>query len=102
MRHFDGHAYRTEDEEGVWDFAYYSMRSYLILKEKVARFHADPEIQDILRTLAHLSSTPTDGIGTTAKYSDKTAADLKTHSFDLHTLRRQGYRYERLDPSPLE
>ena len=22
MRHFDSHAYRTEDEEGVWDFAY--------------------------------------------------------------------------------
>ncbi len=21
MRHFDAHAYRTEDEEGVWDFA---------------------------------------------------------------------------------
>ncbi len=97
MRHFDSHAYRTEDEEGVWDFAYYSMRSYLILKEKVARFHADPEIQDILKTLGHLSGTPIDGIGTTAKYSDKTAAALKNHSFDLDTLRRQGYRYERLD-----
>ena len=21
MRHFDSHAYRTEDEQGVWDFA---------------------------------------------------------------------------------
>ena len=36
MRHFDAHAYRTEDEEGVWDFARGCMRTYLILKEKPA------------------------------------------------------------------
>src|SRR5678815_1113539 len=77
MRHFDSHAYRTEDEEGVWDFAYYSMRSYLILKEKVARFHADPEINDILKTLEHLSAAPIEGIGQSLKYTAKTAADLK-------------------------
>ena len=57
MRHFDSHAYRTEDEDGVWDFAYYSMRSYNILKEKVARFHADSEIQQILKHLRELSNT---------------------------------------------
>ncbi|HEY3592270.1 MAG TPA: xylose isomerase [Polyangiaceae bacterium] len=97
MRHFDSHAYRTEDEEGVWDFAYYSMRSYLILKDKVAKFNADPEIQDILKTLAHLSNTPVEGIGSTLKYSDKIATALKNHAFDLAPLRTQGFRYERLD-----
>ena len=51
MRHFDSHAYRTEDEDGVWDFARGSMRTYLILKEKVARFNADAEIQGLLREL---------------------------------------------------
>ena len=56
MRHFDSHAYRTEDEEGVWDFAYYSMRTYNILREKVARFHADPEISSILKSLREMSS----------------------------------------------
>ena len=35
-RHFDAHAYRTEDEEGVWDFARGCMRTYLILKERAA------------------------------------------------------------------
>ena len=35
-RHFDAHAYRTEDEQGVWDFACGCMRTYLILKEKAA------------------------------------------------------------------
>ncbi len=34
MRHFDAHAYRTEDAEGVWEFAAGCMRTYLILKEK--------------------------------------------------------------------
>jgi xylose isomerase len=38
MRHFDAHAYRTEDAEGVWDFARGCMRTYLILKEKAKRF----------------------------------------------------------------
>ena len=34
MRHFDAHAYRTEDADGVWDFARGCMRTYLILQEK--------------------------------------------------------------------
>src|SRR6266446_5765277 len=47
-RHFDAHAYRTEDEAGVWAFARGCMRSYLVLKDKVKRFQADPEIQGLL------------------------------------------------------
>src|ERR671931_2311402 len=57
-RHFDSHAYRTEDEEGVWDFARGSMRTYLILKDKVARFNADPEIQGLLGELKSRGATP--------------------------------------------
>src|SRR6202161_4497889 len=49
MRHFDAHPYRTEDSEGVWDFATGCMRTYLILAEKVRQFHADADIQDSLR-----------------------------------------------------
>ena len=37
-RHFDAHAYRTEDYEGVKDFARGCMRTYLIFKEKAAQF----------------------------------------------------------------
>ncbi len=47
-RHFDAHAYRTEDYEGVKDFARGCMRTYLILKEKAVQFNADPEIQALL------------------------------------------------------
>ena len=97
MRHFDSHAYRTEDEEGVWDFAYYSMRSYLILKDKVAQFNADAEIQDILATLAQLGHGDLDAFDGRFKYSAEAATALKGHTFDAALLRRQGYRYERLD-----
>jgi xylose isomerase len=99
MRHFDSHAYRTEDEEGVWDFAYYSMRSYLILKEKAARFAADPEIQAILKKQAELARTAVDGAGTGGHfvYSAKTADALKAYAFDLPALRATAFEYERLD-----
>ena len=39
-RHFDAHAYRTEDADGVWDFARGCMRTYLILKDKARQFCA--------------------------------------------------------------
>ena len=44
-RHFDAHAYRTEDYDGVRDFARGCMRTYLILREKaqaVERRPGDP------------------------------------------------------------
>ena len=51
-RHFDAHAYRTEDYEGVKDFARGCMRTYLILKEKAQRWNADKEIQSILKEIS--------------------------------------------------
>lgn len=47
-RHFDAHAYRTEDVDGVWEFARGCMRTYLILAEKARRFDEDPEIAEAL------------------------------------------------------
>ena len=40
-RHFDAHAYRTEDYGGVRDFARGCMRTYLILRERARQWHAD-------------------------------------------------------------
>ena len=93
-RHFDSHAYRTEDAEGVKDFARGSMRSYLILKEKAARFNADPEIQALLAEINADDGTmaPFQGPYTRAK-----AAGLKAHPFDRVALGARGMRYERLD-----
>jgi xylose isomerase len=98
MRHFDSHAYRTEDEDGVWDFARGSMRSYLIFKEKVARFNADEEIQDLIRELRNRGGVRAER----PKFSAKRAQALKNQSFDLDAMREQGYAYERLDQLTIE
>ena len=92
MRHFDAHAYRTEDEAGVWDFALGCMRTYLILKEKAEQFRRDTEIQQLLAALKARGGAA--GPGT---FSKARAAALKARRFDLAALRSQGYAYERLD-----
>jgi xylose isomerase len=93
-RHFDAHAYRTEDFEGVKDFARGCMRTYLILKEKAAQFNADKEVQVILAEINAEDSTMTPYFG---KYSAEKAAALKAQSFDRPVISKRGLKYERLD-----
>ena len=93
-RHFDAHAYRTEDYEGVKDFARGCMRTYLILKEKAAQFNADPEIQALLAEINATDGTMTPYFG---KYSSAKAAALKAQIFDRPAISRRGLKYERLD-----
>jgi xylose isomerase len=90
-RHFDSHAYRTEDEAGVWAFAYGSMRTYNILKDKARRFAADREIQGLLDQVGARNG---DGLGA---YSREKATSLKAQAFEVDTLARRGLAYERLD-----
>jgi xylose isomerase len=93
-RHFDAHAYRTEDYEGVKDFARGCMRTYLILKEKAAQFNADKEIQSLLAEVHADDGTMNPYFG---KYSAQKASALKSQSFDRVALGRRGLKYERLD-----
>ena len=97
MRHFDSHAYRTEDDAGVWDFAHGSMRTYLILKEKVARFNADAEVQGMLNELRARG-----GSTVRRRFSPDDARELKVRDFDLGVIRDAGYAYERLDQLTME
>src|SRR5882757_6160643 len=57
-RHFDAHAYRTEDYDGVRDFARGCMRTYLILKERATQWNADLEIQTLVRDAGSGSPAP--------------------------------------------
>jgi xylose isomerase len=100
-RHFDAHAYRTEDEEGVWAFARGCMRSYLILREKVQRFNADAEIQGIIAAL-RAEDDAYDGPGAADGYSSERAEVLKQRSFDITGVARRGRRYEELDQAVME
>ena len=46
--HFDYKPPRTEDDDGVWESAAACMRNYLILRDKVRAFRADPEVEAAL------------------------------------------------------
>jgi xylose isomerase len=91
-RAFDAHAYRTEDYEGVKDFARGCMRTYLILKEKGAQWNADPEIKALLAEIAE-----TNGNAGGGKFSSQQASQLLTSNFDRNALSSRGLKYERLD-----
>lgn len=93
-KHYDAHAYRTEDYEGVKDFARGCMRTYLMLKEKAAQFNADPEIQAILEEINADDPTLAALFG---KYSSEKAEGIKALNLDRKVISERGLKYERLD-----
>jgi xylose isomerase len=97
-RHFDAHAYRTEDCCGVKDFARGCMRTYLIMKEKAKRWNADKEIQGILHEICRNGKH----VPQISKYSKKGAQALLAHSFDKGAILRKRLPYERLDQLTVE
>jgi xylose isomerase len=92
-RHFDAHAYRTEDYEGVRDFARGCMRTYLILKDKARRWSNDKEIQQILSEISSNGSNPFQ----VSQYSREGASRLLHHTFDKDMILKKRLPYERLD-----
>lgn len=98
-RHFDAHAYRTEDYEGVKDFARGCMRTYLVLKEKAARFNADSEIQSLLKEINADDGSMSGYFG---KYTPEKAKSLKAQAFDRPAIGARGLQYERLDQLTVE
>jgi xylose isomerase len=98
-RHFDAHAYRTEDYCGVKDFARGCMRTYLILRERARRWNADPEIQTLLGETAGGDSNGTPAL---AAYSAAHRDALLGAAFDRAALGARGLAYERLDQITME
>ena len=97
-RHFDAHAYRTEDPDGVRDFARGCMRTYLIFKERAARWNADREIQSLLAEIG----APRPGLPTIAPYTESHVRSLLDHRFDRASLAARPLPYERLDQLTME
>jgi xylose isomerase len=92
-RHFDAHAYRTEDYDGVKDFARGCMRTYLILKNKAARWNQDAEIKALLAELNELGN----GAPNVGKFTKEGAQALLGYNFDRVAMASPGLKYERLD-----
>jgi xylose isomerase len=93
-RHFDAHSYRSEDEEGVWDFAAGCMRTYLIFREKAKQFAADKEIQSLL---SEIKSTDPNFEPVPLKFSKETAEKVKNLPLDRVELAKKRLPYEKLD-----
>jgi len=93
VKHFDAHAYRTEDVDGVWDFARGCIRNYLAFAEKAREFDQDP------RVAAAMSYTGVPQLAepTVGSYTQETAAALMGEQFDVEALATRGYGIEKLD-----
>src|SRR5919108_646598 len=97
-RHFDAHAYRTEDFDGVKEFARGCMRTYLILRERAQRWNAEPEIQALLADMNRRGA----GVVVPARQSPRDWDALLATPFDRAALARRGLAYERLDQLTME
>jgi xylose isomerase len=97
-RHFDAHAYRIEDAEGVWEFAAGCMRTYLALAAKSRQFEASEEIQ-AARAAAGGEELAEPSVG---EFSKASAEALLGEDQDLDRLAARGYHNERLDQLVVE
>jgi xylose isomerase len=89
--HFDAHAYRNEDADGVWDFAAGCMRTYTALAEKAKHFDALPDVAEAL------AAAGADELGEASLDARDDPAALKGETDDLDGLAARGYRNEALD-----
>ena len=97
-RHFDAHALRTSDYADVKAFARGCMRTYMILKDKAARWNADKEIQGLLKSI-----NQDDPIARlTRKFSAGSAKKLLAAPLDRIELATERLPYEQLDQLTME
>ena len=94
--HFDYKPPRAEALDGVWESARACMRNYLILRERVQAFRADPEVSAALDAagVAELQE-PTVAPG-------ESLDDIRKATYDLDALRGRSVAMEALDQLAME
>jgi len=97
--HFDAHAYRQSNHEDVKAFARGNMRTYMILKEKAARWNADAEIQGLLSEI-NVRDSALEKL--TKKFSKESAKKLLAAPLDRIELAGAPLQYEKLDQLTME
>ncbi len=95
--HFDSHAYRTEDDAGVWDFALGSMRTYKMLHARAKSFDDDPRVRE---WIAERHDARLEGLS--RGHTRAKANALKSESIDVASIAKEGLGYERLDQLMVE
>ncbi|MEU7875354.1 xylose isomerase [Dactylosporangium sp. NPDC049140] len=96
FRHFDYKPPRTEDYDGVWETARACMRNYLILRERVRSFRADPDVA------AALAEARVDELSQPTLAEGETIASLRAEEFDVDKLAARGGAFEVLDQLAME
>src|SRR6185369_6178309 len=95
-RHFDYKPARTEDIAGVWETARACMRNYLILKERVRTFRADPEVH------AALDAARVPELREPTLAPGESLDDLRAEKVDVEAYAVQGAKLEYLDQLAME
>jgi xylose isomerase len=94
--HFDYKPPRTEDDHGVWASAAACMRNYLILRQKVRAFRADPEVAEALR------AARVDQLALPTLADGETWRDIRGIIPDAAAMGERGMAFEQLDQLALE
>ena len=94
--HFDYKPPRAEAIDGVWDSAKSCMRNYLILRERVQAFRADPDVG------AALAAAEVETLRTPTLAEGESLADLRAASYDVEGLARRSVGMEALDQLAME
>jgi xylose isomerase len=94
--HFDYKPPRAEAMDGVWDSAKSCMRNYLILRERVQAFRADPDVATAL------AAAEVDSLSTPTLADGDSLADLRAASYDVEGLATRSIGMEALDQLALE
>jgi xylose isomerase len=100
-KHFDYKPLRTEDYDGVWRSAEANMKTYLLLRERVRAFRADPEVAEALDAAqVPALATPTLGEGET--WRELLADTSAFEDFDADTVGARGIGAVRLEQLGVE
>ncbi|HSF35421.1 MAG TPA: xylose isomerase [Nocardioides sp.] len=94
--HFDFKPPRAEAEDGVWESARGCMRNYLILRDKVQAFRADPDV------VAALEAAEVGTLRTPTLAEGESLADLRAASYDVEGLGARSVGQEALDQLAME
>ncbi len=94
--HFDYKPPRTEDMAGVWESARACMRNYLVLRERVRSFRADPEVRDALATAR------VDELRVPTLADGESLSNVRGEQHDVDALADRGMAFEHLDQLALE
>jgi xylose isomerase len=94
--HFDFKPPRAEAIDGVWESARACMRNYLILREKVRAFRADPEV------VAAMEAAGVGELDEPTVAPGESLDDIRNASYDLDALRERSVAMEALDQLAME